>query len=167
MHAFIPPGQLVIVSAFGETPIDALESHAALEDMEAPDPAALQPDEIVIAIKSAAVAWVDLLMTSGQYQNMPAPPYCPGMEYCGVIAWAGAAVGPDQLAVGDRVFADFMLAGPRSGGKYRSAGGFASHAVLPASAVRRIPPGFSFDEACNLPSPVTNIACPASRAVAA
>lgn len=150
MNTFMSPGKRVIVSAFGETPVDALESHAALETMEAPDPATLQPDEIILTIRSAAVAWVDLLMTSGQYQHMPAPPYCPGMEYSGVIAWAGTAVDPNQLAVGDRVFADFMLAGPRSGGRYRAAGGFASYAVLPAAAVRRIPAGFSFDEACNL-----------------
>ncbi len=146
----MPPGKRVIVSAFGETPIEALDAHVALENMDAPDPATLQPDEIVLTIKSAAVAWVDLLMTSGQYQHMAAPPYCPGIEYSGVIAWAGAAVDPHKLALGEGVFADFMLAGPRSGGAYRGAGGFASYAVLPARALRRIPPGFSFDEACNL-----------------
>ena len=40
------------------------------------------------ADEPAAVGWVDLLMTSGQYQHMPKPPYCPGLEFCGEIVWA-------------------------------------------------------------------------------
>ncbi|MBL8383334.1 MAG: NADPH:quinone oxidoreductase family protein [Burkholderiales bacterium] len=150
MRGDLPPGQRVVIRAFGETPLDALEHHAALEDMAAPDPAALAPDEILLAIKSCGVAWVDLLMTSGQYQHMAAPPYCPGMEYSGVVVAAGAAVDPAQVKAGDAVFSDFILAGPRAGGRYQSSGGFASYAVLPAGAVRRVPAGFSFDEACNL-----------------
>ncbi len=143
-------GKRVLVSEFGESPTEAIEHFMSLQDVAAPDPATLRPDELIIEIRSAAVAWVDLLMTSGQYQHMAMPPYCPGMEYSGVIAWAGAAVERQQLAVGDRVFSDWFAAGPRAGGRYQSAGGFATHAVLPASAVRRIPDGFSFDEACNL-----------------
>ena len=104
-------GKRVIVSAFGETPTDAIRDCMALEDMGSPDPARLAPDEVAIEIRSATVAWVDLLMTSGQYQHMPAPPYCPGMEYSGVVLATGSAV------------ADFMLAGPRSGGAYQAAGG--------------------------------------------
>ena len=34
--------------------------------------------EVVVAVKSAAVGWVDVLMTSGQYQHVPEPPYTPG-----------------------------------------------------------------------------------------
>ena len=116
-------GKRVIVSAFGETPTDAIRDCMALEDMGSPDPARLAPGEVAIEIRSATVAWVDLLMTSGQYQHMPAPPYCPGMEYSGVVLATGSAVAAADLAVGDRVFADFMLAGPRSGGAYRAAGG--------------------------------------------
>ena len=141
-------GKRVIVAAFGETPTDAIRECMALDDMESPDPARLAPNEVAIEIKSAAVAWVDLLMTSGQYQHMPAPPYCPGMEYSGVVIATGSAAA--DFATGDRVFADFMLAGPRSGGAYQAAGGYASFAVLPATALRRIPPGYSFDEASNL-----------------
>ena len=81
------PGQRVVVSEFGETPLDAIENHTALVPMPAPDPAALGPRDVIIAIRSASVGWVDLLMTSGQYQHMPKPPYCPGLEYAGVVAW--------------------------------------------------------------------------------
>ena len=114
-------GKRVIVSAFGETPTDAIRDCMALEDRGSPDPARLATGEVAIEIRSATVAWVDLLMTSGQYQHMPAPPYCPGMEYSGVVLATGSAAA--DFPIGDRVFADFMLAGPRSGGAYQAAGG--------------------------------------------
>ncbi len=141
-------GQRVVVSQFGEDPLDAVERYASLQPMEPPDPARLGPRDVVIAIKSAAVGWVDLLMTSGQYQHMPEPPYTPGLEYAGVVAWRGADVA--DLAVGDAVLVDGFLAGPRSLGAYRAYGGFASYGVAPAEAVRRIPGALSFDQACNL-----------------
>ena len=108
------------------------------------------PDEVAIAIKSAAVVWVDFLMTSGQYRHMALPPYCPGIEYSGVVVAAGSAVDTRSITIDDGVFSDLITAGPRSGGAYQGAGGYASYAVLPAHALHRIPPGYSFDEACNL-----------------
>src|SRR3954454_7524672 len=117
--------------------------------MPAPDPAKLSPRDVIIAIKSASVGWVDLLMTSGQYQHMPKPPYCPGLEYAGVVAWKGADAG-NRVALGDRVLVDGLLAGPRSIGGYQAYGGFASYAVAPTEAVLPIPGGLSFDQACNL-----------------
>jgi NADPH2:quinone reductase len=88
-------------------------------------------------------------MTSGQYQHMPKPPYCPGLEYAGEVAWIGSAVG-DRLKVGDQVLVDGFLAGPRSLGSYQAYGGFASYAVAPENAVLEVPGGMSLDEACNL-----------------
>lgn len=146
----LAPGQQVLVSAFSDNPQDAIDHNVALHAMPAPDPAALAHDEIIVAIKAASVTWVDLLMTSGQYQHMPQPPYRPGMEYSGVVAAVGKAVDPKAMAVGDRVMADFMLVGPRAKGAYQAAGGFASYAVIPRQAAHRIPDGFSFDEACCL-----------------
>ena len=147
MNVPLPPGRRVVVSAFGETPLDALEHHVALEEMPAPDVSSLGPRDVVIAVKSAAVGWVDLLMTSGQYQHMPEPPYCPGLEYAGVVAWAGADAG---VRVGDRALVDAFLAGPRSLGAHRRYGGFATYAVAPAEAVLPIPGKLSLDQACNL-----------------
>ena len=96
------------------------------------------------------MAWVDLLMTSGQYQHMPAPPYTPGMEYSGVVLATGSAVDPKRCAEGDRVLVDAMRVGPRSGGEYQRAGGFANYAVVPQQAVLRIPGKLSFDQAAIL-----------------
>ena len=126
-------GERVVIEAFGERPMDAIERHLAVVPQPPPDPASLRPDDVVIAVKSSAVGWVDLLMTSGQYQHMPKPPYTPGMEYAGEVAW----VGPDAegVAVGDRVIADAFLVGPRSLGEHQRWGGFASWAVAPANAV--------------------------------
>ncbi len=150
MALILTPGQQVLVSAFADNPQDAIDHHVALHTMPAPDPGGLKDDEIIVEIKAASVTWVDLLMTSGQYQHMPKPPYCPGMEYSGVVAAVGKAVAAKELAIGDRVMADFMVVGPRTSGAYQAAGGFASYAVIPQQAAHRIPDGFSFDEACCL-----------------
>lgn len=148
MSSALPPGRRVIVSELAESPPEAIEQHMSLVEMPAPDPGALGPSDVIVAIKSASVGWVDLLMTSGQYQHLPKPPYTPGLEYAGVVAWAGREV--SEVAVGDAVLVDGFLAGPRSLGAYQQWGGFASYAVAPSSAVKRIPGGLSFDQACNL-----------------
>ncbi len=148
MIAPLPPGQRVVVSEFAETPPEAIDKFMTLEPMPPPEPSSLDARDVVVAIKSASVGWVDLLMTSGQYQHLAKPPYCPGLEYAGVVAWAGPEA--KGVAPGDEVLVDGFLAGPRSLGDYQRWGGFASYAVAPVEAVRRIPGRMSFDEACNL-----------------
>jgi NADPH:quinone reductase-like Zn-dependent oxidoreductase/2',3'-cyclic-nucleotide 2'-phosphodiesterase (5'-nucleotidase family) len=144
----LPPGQRVIVSSFAETPLEAIAEHMSLEPMTAPDASKLSPRDVIVRIKSASVGWVDLLMTSGQYQHMPKPPYCPGLEYAGVVAWIGDEV--DEVKIGDAVLVDGLLAGPRSLGNYQAYGGFATYGVAPIEAVRRVPGRLSFDQACSL-----------------
>jgi NADPH:quinone reductase len=142
-------GHRVVVKELGEVPLEAIDKHMTLEPMDAPDPSALSKGDVVIAVKSAAVGWVDLLMTSGQYQHMRTPPYCPGLEYAGVVLWKGEEAG-GAFAIGDQVLVDALLAGPRSHGGYQAQGGFASYAVVPAEAVHKIPGDLSLDQACNL-----------------
>ncbi|MDF2692073.1 MAG: Quinone oxidoreductase [Labilithrix sp.] len=142
------PGQRVVVSELAEVPLEAVERHMAIEPMEPPDTTKLSPRDLVVAVESASVGWVDLLMTSGQYQHMAKPPYCPGLEYAGRVTWKGADVG--NVDVGDAVLSDGLLTGPRSLGAYQQYGGFASYAVAPAEAVHRIPGELSMDQACNL-----------------
>jgi NADPH2:quinone reductase len=145
----LPQGRRVVVSELAEEPLEAVEKHMSLVPMDPPDTAKLSPRDVVIAVKSASVGWVDLLMTSGQYQHLPKPPYCPGLEYAGLVAWKGRDVG-DAIDVGDPVLVDGFLAGPRSLGSYQAYGGFASYAVAPAEAVLSVPGALSLDEACNL-----------------
>lgn len=145
----LPPGQRVVVSELGETPLDALEKHISLVPMEPPDPKTLAPTDVIVQVKSATVGWVDLIMASGQYQHVPKPPYTPGLEYAGVVVWKGEGVG-DALAIGDEVLNDGFRTGPRSLGAYQAMGGFASYAVAPLDALHRVPKGMSLDEACSL-----------------
>ena len=140
-------GQRVVISQLGADPPEAIERFAHLEPMAMPDPSSLGPHDVIVEIKSAAVGWVDLIMASGTYQHVPVPPYTPGLEYAGTIAWAGPET---RVAVGARVMIDPFLAGPRSSGAYRAYGGFASYAVAPADAVHAIPAGLTFDQACNI-----------------
>lgn len=145
----LPEGHRVVVTELGETPEEAMERFVTVEAMPAPRSSDVGPGDVVVEVKSASVGWVDLIMTSGQYQHMPSPPYTPGLEYAGVVVHKGEAAG-DHLAVGDEVLSDGLLTGPRSLGAHRRWGGWATYAVAPAEAVRRIPGGLSMDEACNL-----------------
>ncbi len=145
----LTPGVRVVVSEFAESPTDAIERGMSLVAMDAPSIADRSPRDVIVAVKSAAVGWVDLLMTSGQYQHMPKPPYTPGLESAGVVAWVGDEAAA-EFSVGDEVLVDGFLAGPRSLGAYQSWGGFATWLVAPFEALRRVPTGLSLDQAAAL-----------------
>lgn len=145
----LSPGQRVVVSELGETPLEAMERYVHLEAQEPPDPATLAPGDVLVAVKSASVGWVDLIMTSGQYQHVPSPPYTPGLEYAGVVVWKGSEAG-EHVAVGDAVIADGALTGPRSFGAHQRWGGWATYAVAPGAALLRLPSKLDFDAGCNL-----------------
>ena len=132
----------------GEDPLQAVDRFLDIEDQPPPDPSSLATTDVIVAVESAAVGWVDLLMTSGQYQHAPTPPYCPGMEYSGRVVWAGADV--KGLSPGDHVVSNGMLTGPRSLGPYQRYGGFATYAVAPAVALQPVPGGLSSDQSCHL-----------------
>lgn len=144
------PARRVILSAFGESPLEAIEQHLSIEEQPYPDTAELGPKDCIVAVKSASVGWVDLIMSSGQYQHMATLPYTPGLEYAGDVIWAGPEVDPGKIAVGDRVLSDGFVVGPRTSSPYQKWGGFASYAVAPMHGLHKIPARFSYDEACNL-----------------
>lgn len=137
-----------MVRELAESPSEAIESGVALEPMEMPSPSELSSRDVVVRVRSASVGWVDLLMTSGQYQHVPTPPYTPGLEYAGEVAWRGDDA--EGIAVGDRVLVDGFLAGPRSLGAHRKWGGWATWSVAPKEAILPVVGTLSFDEACNL-----------------
>lgn len=127
--------------------MEAIDRFLTIEVQEAPDPGRLKDDDCLLAVRSASVGWVDLIMSSGQYQHMPDPPYTPGLEYSGEILWAGTAAQQHGLAVGDSVMVDGFKVGPRSHGDYRQSGGFATYAVAPANALFPLPEQLTFDQA--------------------
>lgn len=142
-------GYRVVVTELAESPDDALaRGTLQLQPMAPPDRSTLGPRDVVVEVRSASVGWVDLLMTSGQYQHMARPPYTPGLECAGVVAWAGPEAA--DVHVGEAVLVDGLLAGPRSLGAYQGSGGFASWVVAPAEAIHRLPEGLSFDQAAGL-----------------
>lgn len=140
--------QMVRISEFSANPMEGVASQVGITQQKLSDLGVLESHDVVVKVKASSVGWVDLLMLSGQYQHIPPLPYTPGLEYSGVVEWCGDDV--KDLSLGDRVFVDGFVAGPRSPGKYQSFGGFAQYAVAPAQALRKIPEALSFDQACNL-----------------
>lgn len=130
-HVSLPTGRHAVQTALGTSPVDAL-NYLRLEPQPAPEP---EDDEILIEVKAATVGWVDLLMSSGQYQHVPEPPYTPGLEFAGVVAAAGPDVA--EVSTGDAIIADGLYTGPRSLGAHRRFGGFARWALAPAICTLR------------------------------
>lgn len=137
-----------MMDALGETPLQAIADHLRIEPQPAPRIEDRKPSEVVLRIRAAGINWVDVIMTSGQYQHVPAPPYTPGLEMAGEILWCGPDV--QGWSVGDGVIVDGILSGPRSLGDYRRWGGFATYAVAPAEALIRKPEVLSFDAAATV-----------------
>lgn len=139
------PGQRAVLTEYGETPMDAVDHFLRLETQPPP---AVGPGEVLLRVRSCAVGWVDLIMSSGQYQHMAAPPYTPGLEFAGDVVSVGEGV--SRVAVGDRVLADAFQTGPRSSGPHQTYGGFATYALLAESAALPLPEALSYDQGANL-----------------
>lgn len=92
--------------------------------VEEPDPVAGE-GQVVVEVAAAGVNFVDALFVAGTYQIKVPPPFTPGSELAGTITSVGPGV--ELLQVGDRVLSSLGL------------GAFATHAVLPALGVTRIP----------------------------
>ncbi len=143
-------GKKVQISKLAETPLEGVDQFLSIIDQQKPEIKTLGDKDVLIEIKSSAIGWVDLLMTSGQYQHQPPLPYTPGLEYCGEVLWIGDNVDNDSVKIGDKVMVDGFVSGPRSPGKYQQYGGFATYAVAPIEAIIPMPKRLSFDQACNL-----------------
>ena len=87
------------------------------------------PGEVLVQVRAASLNYPDLLMTRGQYQFKPEPPFISGLECAGEVIEADADSG---FAQGDRVM----------GGN--KTGAFAQIASFPARGLSPIPKGFSF-----------------------
>jgi NADPH2:quinone reductase len=111
---------------------DSLDGVAALTWRETPTP---EPGagQVRVAIEAASLNFPDLLIVEGKYQIKPELPFVPGAEFAGRIDAVGAGV--TSVRIGDPVAA------------IGSTGGFGSHAVVDASRVLPLPPGFAIDDA--------------------
>ncbi|WP_458758764.1 NADPH:quinone oxidoreductase family protein [Afipia sp. TerB] len=100
-----------------------------------PDPVA-GPGEAVIAIKSAALNFFDLLMIQGKYQFKPPFPFSPAAEIAGVIESVGPGV--TDFKPGDRVAASIGHNGARE------------KVAVPATSIVKIPDNLDFDRAAGV-----------------
>ena len=96
------------------------------------DPPRRKTGEVLVAVRAASLNYPDLLMTRGEYQFKPEPPFIAGLEMAGEVIEADPGSG---FAVGDRV-----MGGAKTGA-------FAQQVALPSTALRPIPSGLDFAQA--------------------
>lgn len=114
-----------------------VKSHADLRVTRVPDPIP-GSDQVLVTVTHSALNHVDLLYAKGLHQNnhsgLVKPPFVLGLEFAGVVASAP----PDSgFQVGDKVWG-------------AGVGGYAEQIAVPASAVRRLPAGWTLHEAAGL-----------------
>jgi NADPH2:quinone reductase len=141
-------GKRALVTRLSNTRENAIDNGVDLVKVVGPRLTELKPTDVVVEIRSASVSFIDLIMLTGQYHHKPQLPYTPGLEYSGVVKWAGSGVA--SLKEGDRVLSDFLFTGPRSSGRYERYGGWAELAAAPQDGLIRVPDEQTFDSACNL-----------------
>jgi NADPH2:quinone reductase len=103
-----------------------------LSVIDLPDPVA-RPHQVVVEVAYAAVNYPDVLILADRYQLSVPVPFVPGSEFAGTVMAIGEGV--TNVAVGDHVFGAAMT------------GAFAERIVVPAAAVRSVPPDVALDAA--------------------
>ena len=109
---------------------------AALRLEEVPEPRP-GPGQVRIRVKACGVNFADSLITRGQYQKQPQPPFSPGFEVSGEVLEPGAGV--QGIAVGDRVIAMTPY------------GGYAEQVVADASRCVPLPAAMSWEQGAAFP----------------
>jgi NADPH:quinone reductase len=101
--------------------------------VEVPDP---QPraDEVLVAVHRVGISFPDLLLSRGEYQLRPEPPFTLGVDFAGTVV-----SGPEGYRVGERVAGVLPY------------GGAAELVVAPPMSVFSLPDDVSYDEGAALP----------------
>ena len=129
----------------------------SLELVERPDPVP-GPGEVLIAIRAISLNFRDLMMVKGIYNPRLSLPRIPCSDGAGEVLSVGDGV--TAWKPGDRVAGIFMqnwLDGPLTPAKAKGAlggdvdGMLATHVVLPADGLVRMPRHMNFEEAATLP----------------
>jgi NADPH2:quinone reductase len=110
--------------------IHELTGPAALAVDDVPEPT-VGAGQVKIAVEACGVNFPDVLLSRGQYQFKPTPPFVPGGEAAGTVLEVGAGV--TSIAPGDRVAAWMVN------------GAFAERVCVPELAAVKIPDGVSFE----------------------
>ena len=102
-----------------------------VNDVPEPTP---QPSEVLVEVHSVGISFPDLLLSKGEYQLKPEPPFTLGVDFAGVVV-----SGPEGFAPGQRVAG---VAGY---------GNAADRVASPADTTFVLPDSLSFDEGAALP----------------
>ncbi|WP_209347866.1 NADPH:quinone oxidoreductase family protein [Pontixanthobacter sp. CEM42] len=94
-----------------------------------------QSGEVLVRIRAASLNFPDLLMTRGEYQFKPEPPFTSGMELSGEVIEADA---DSAFSVGDRI-----MGGAKTGA-------MAEYASVPERNLRLAPEGLDYPQAAAL-----------------
>lgn len=105
-----------------------------LEDVPEPCPGLGQ---VRVRVRACGVNFADSLITRGQYQLQPQPPFSPGFEVAGEVLELGAGV--TGIAVGDRVIG------------MTGHGGYAEQAVIDANRCVAMPAAMPFAHGAAFP----------------
>ena len=97
------------------------------------------PTDVLVEVESVGVSFPDLLLSKGEYQLRPEPPFTLGVDVAGTVVAIGADADRPDLAPGDRVAGVVPY------------GGAAERSVIPATAVFALPDTTSYDEGAALP----------------
>jgi NADPH2:quinone reductase len=115
--------------------VTTLDGPAAVEVDEVADPAPA-PGQVLIDVQYAGVTFPDVLLSRGEYQIKPPPPFIPGSEVSGIVRSAPVGSG---LAEGDRVAA------------FPGLGGFAEAVAADPRMVFELPSEMELSAAAGLP----------------
>ncbi|MCW2527056.1 MAG: 2-haloacrylate reductase [Pseudonocardiales bacterium] len=93
----------------------------------------LQPGQVLVAVRAAALNYPDLLLMANRYQVSVPAPFVIGSEFAGEVV--AVAPGVDTIAVGDRVAGAVMV------------GAFAERVAVNAGDVSRVPDALDWPSA--------------------
>jgi NADPH:quinone reductase len=102
-----------------------------IRDIEEPTPG---PDDVLVDVHRVGVSFPDLLLSKGQYQMKPEPPFTLGVDFAGTVV-----SGPDGYSPGQRVAGVLPY------------GGAAERVAVPAQYAFPLPDTMSYDEGAALP----------------
>jgi NADPH2:quinone reductase len=105
-----------------------------LDEVAQPRPG---PMQVRIGVRACGVNFADSLITRGQYQKQPQPPFSPGFEVAGEVLELGPGV--EGIAIGDRLIA------------ITPHGGYAEQAVVDQNRCVRMPAAMSWEQAAAFP----------------
>src|SRR5690349_23038852 len=110
--------------------------HLEVRDVPEPTPG---PEDVLVEVHAVGVSFPDLLLSKGEYQLKPEPPFTLGVDFAGVVVSGPDGTVPDGFRPGQRVAG---VAGY---------GNAADLVASPADTTFPLPDSLSFDEGAALP----------------